>query len=93
MDYGIICRLWLQSTDYRYKNQFQTKTLSQFCEDPGVHINFFFKSADYKPKIKIIHICLSTSKETTSEKFLIYNVRIMAIICGLLPILKIFQTS
>ena len=36
---------------------------------------------DYKPKIKIIHICLSTSKETTSEKFLIYNLRI--IICRL----------
>ena len=32
---------------------------------------------DYKPKIKIIHICLSTSKETTSEKFLIYNAQIM----------------
>ena len=46
--------------DYRYnlqiigiirgfmlKNQFQTKTLSVFCEDPrGAH-QFFFKSADY----------------------------------------------
>ena len=32
---------------------------------------------DYKPKIKIIHICLSTSKATTSEKFLIYNPQII----------------
>ena len=32
---------------------------------------------DYKPKIKIIHISLSTSKETTSEKFLIYNLQII----------------
>ena len=37
---GIIC-------GFMYKIQFQTKTLSEFCEDPrGAH-QFFSKSVDY----------------------------------------------
>ena len=30
-----------------HKNQFQTKTLSEFCEDPRGAQQFFFKSVDY----------------------------------------------
>ena len=64
--------LWIMSIIHGFmdKIQFQTKNFSEFCEDSrGAH-QFFFKSADYKPKPKIIHICLSTSKETNIKIFL-----------------------